>query len=309
MRVKRIILLILVILLLSSVVLAVDKFPCGSLKYRPISLQSPPMIGDDIWELQRELKQLGFYKGELNSTYDSDTYLAVKKFQYQHQSSATGVVTRGTWLDLAKALDKESFIKASGKDLSSPTGEITLLVDGYKRQLKVFSDGELYHTFSVAIGKTSTRSPIGEWAIIRKDAHWGGGFGARWMGLNVPWGKYGIHGTNKPGSIGRAASHGCIRMYNRDVKILYSWVEVGTRVKIIGRRDPIEITHDLRSGQTGKDVLLLQEKLREYGFQPGYTDGRFGTSTKEAMQELKYLYGLQDDLVADKNIFYILDLK
>ncbi len=59
----------------------------------------------------------------------------------------------------------------------------------------------------------------------------GGGFGSRWMGLNVPWGgKYGIHGTNQPGSIGFNASAGCIRMRNKDVEELYNLVEYNTTV-------------------------------------------------------------------------------
>lgn len=187
--------------------------------------------------------------------------------------------------------------------------DISLVVNAYKKELKVFKEGSLLHTFPVAVGKSSTKSPVGEWAIVHKDAHWGGGFGERWMGLNVPWGKYGIHGTNKPYSIGTAASHGCIRMFNRDVKKLYQWVEIGTRVKIIGPRDPIVITHFLTPKQSGRDVLLLQERLRKHGFDPGYTDGMYGTSTEEAIREFKYIYGLQDNLVADNNLFYILGLE
>jgi len=43
---------------------------------------------------------------------------------------------------------------------------------------------------------------------------------------------YAIHGTNKPWSIGRAASHGCLRMMNKDIEELYTMVEVGTPVFI-----------------------------------------------------------------------------
>ena len=45
-------------------------------------------------------------------------------------------------------------------------------------------------------------------------------------------GKYGIHGTNKPKSIGGFVSYGCIRMYNEDVMDLYARVGVGTRVLV-----------------------------------------------------------------------------
>jgi lipoprotein-anchoring transpeptidase ErfK/SrfK len=42
----------------------------------------------------------------------------------------------------------------------------------------------------------------------------------------------GIHGTPASGSIGTAASHGCIRMYIRDAEWLYERVTVGTPVLI-----------------------------------------------------------------------------
>ncbi|MHC2019989.1 L,D-transpeptidase [Methylobacterium sp. CM6247] len=44
---------------------------------------------------------------------------------------------------------------------------------------------------------------------------------------------YRIHGTTDPGSIGRAASSGCIRMLNSDVIELYERVHVGTRVQVL----------------------------------------------------------------------------
>ncbi len=41
-----------------------------------------------------------------------------------------------------------------------------------------------------------------------------------------------IHGTNNPSSIGKAASHGCIRMHNADVKELYQMVDYGAMVYV-----------------------------------------------------------------------------
>ncbi|HZT51021.1 MAG TPA: L,D-transpeptidase [Stellaceae bacterium] len=43
-------------------------------------------------------------------------------------------------------------------------------------------------------------------------------------------GTYAIHGTNRPQTVGRFVSHGCIRMYNADIRELYSMVGVGTPV-------------------------------------------------------------------------------
>lgn len=50
--------------------------------------------------------------------------------------------------------------------------------------------------------------------------------------LTLRGGEYAIHGTNRPSSIGHFASHGCIRMYNRDIVALYRMVDIGTPVII-----------------------------------------------------------------------------
>jgi lipoprotein-anchoring transpeptidase ErfK/SrfK len=55
--------------------------------------------------------------------------------------------------------------------------------------------------------------------------------GAAAMGLDR--GNYAIHGTNNPGSVGRFVSHGCIRMYNRDIMDLYARAPVGTEVIVL----------------------------------------------------------------------------
>jgi hypothetical protein len=43
---------------------------------------------------------------------------------------------------------------------------------------------------------------------------------------------YGIHGTDQPSSIGKSASHGCVRLLNADIDKLYDMVAVGTPVYI-----------------------------------------------------------------------------
>ncbi len=48
---------------------------------------------------------------------------------------------------------------------------------------------------------------------------------------------YGIHGTNEPKSIGKAASHGCIRMAKADLEEFYELVAEGDTVEIVGQRN------------------------------------------------------------------------
>jgi lipoprotein-anchoring transpeptidase ErfK/SrfK len=50
--------------------------------------------------------------------------------------------------------------------------------------------------------------------------------------LTLSGGEYAIHGTNRPDSIGKFASYGCIRMYNQDIVDLFDRVAVGTQVMV-----------------------------------------------------------------------------
>ncbi|MFW5996033.1 MAG: L,D-transpeptidase family protein [Halanaerobiaceae bacterium] len=186
--------------------------------------------------------------------------------------------------------------------------EYEIKVNLYQRTLTLYLDGDKRKTYPVAIGKTSTKTPVGEWAIISKSKNWGGVLGTRWLGLNVPWGIYGIHGTDKPGTIGRAASHGCIRMYNRHVEELYDIIPTKTRVVIVGKRLPVTVNHPLNPGETGLDVMQLQDNLKEYKFAPGYNDGRYGSDTEKAVKELEAQFALSVDGRADWDVIYLLEL-
>ena len=88
------------------------------------------------------------------------------------------------------------------------------------------------------------------------------------MGLNVPWGQFGIHGTLDKYSVGWASSHGCIRMNNDEVAELYKTVPIGTKVTIVdGAYGAFgKGLRNLKSGMYGSDVLEIQKKLKELGF-------------------------------------------
>src|ERR1700759_3395448 len=89
------------------------------------------------------------------------------------------------------------------------------------RKLIFFEDGRVVKVYDVAVGKSSTPTPEGQFRVINHIAnptYYHGTIviaagkenplGTRWMGLSTAG--YGIHGTNVPESIGQAASHGCI---------------------------------------------------------------------------------------------------
>lgn len=99
-----------------------------------------------------------------------------------------------------------------------------------QHQLKLFDRNRFIKTYPIGVGKILSPSPFGTFTIINKQRNPGGPYGVLWMGLSKP--HYGIHGTNKPASIGKNVSLGCIRMFNRDVLELSSFVPVGTKVFI-----------------------------------------------------------------------------
>lgn len=124
----------------------------------------------------------------------------------------------------------------------------TIVVSLEDRKLALVEDGQVKKVYSVAVGKPSTPSPEGSFTIERRVAnpvycHKGktvepgpqNPVGSRWMGLSKAG--YGIHGTNEPKSIGKAASHGCIRMAKPDLEEFYALVEVGDTVEIVGQRN------------------------------------------------------------------------
>lgn len=100
------------------------------------------------------------------------------------------------------------------------------------RRLTLYQNGSPVKSYPVGIGKMLTPTPTGTYTIVSKSPNPGGPFGAMWMGLSKP--HYGIHGTNNPSSIGKIVSHGCIRMFNRDVLQLSRLVPIGTPVTITG---------------------------------------------------------------------------
>lgn len=184
-----------------------------------------------------------------------------------------------------------------------------IIIDARRLSLTLYRDGQPIKKYPIAIGTPKTPSPIGEWKIINKGGNWGGGFGVRWMGLNVPWGIYGIHGTNKPGSIGHASSHGCIRMFNHNVLELYSLVKVGTSVHIVGDLPRVTIPKEVKRKQVGKDVLVLQFALRKAGFDPGPADARFGPGMEEAVLKLQQFYGLEPSGIIRLNEQYLIKVR
>ena len=118
-----------------------------------------------------------------------------------------------------------------------------IVIDLSQRRLMVYRGGQLLRTFPVAVGRPGLATPTGHFFIDEKlrPVSPGGPYGVLALGLSAfqpklaYWalgGPVAIHGTNEPSLIGKAVSHGCVRMYNRDVLVVNELVPAGSPVDI-----------------------------------------------------------------------------
>ncbi|MUG67646.1 hypothetical protein CHH75_01805 [Paenibacillus sp. 7541] len=188
--------------------------------------------------------------------------------------------------------------------------EYTIDIYPSHHKLVVSKQGKIIKTYRVAVGNPSTPTPVGEYLITYKGKNWGPSYGPRWLGLNVPWGHYGIHGTNKPYSIGQHRSHGCIRMYNHEVIELFDLVPIGTKVTIFGHvlGDWMQSPRNLAAGDIGGDVQLVQNRLKSAGYYDGMCDGKFDANTTAALRRYQRDLGLPENGVVSSKVYQELGL-
>jgi lipoprotein-anchoring transpeptidase ErfK/SrfK len=146
----------------------------------------------------------------------------------------------------------------------------TIVVHLDRNELDLYDGFNVIRTWDVATAKPGFTTPDGDWTIYSKQVDptwhnpapdgWGAGeplvvgpgpdnpMGPRALYLTAP-GLIRIHGTSDDASIGRYASHGCIRMHNTDVVQLYPMVPVGTHVLVVGYRPASAVYWDTPPGK------------------------------------------------------------
>jgi len=155
----------------------------------------------------------------------------------------------------ANEVEDQPESQASTPAESGAPRKVSIKIDTKTNMLGVFQNEKLIAAYPVTIGSTQTASPIGEWKVrgiaklprfrydkeMLKHGERSGNFhmlppgprnpvGVMWIALNKKG--IGMHGTDNPGSIGRAASHGCIRLANWDVVRLATKIKAGDNVSI-----------------------------------------------------------------------------
>ena len=175
--------------------------------------------------------------------------------------------------DLLKALNPDvDFSKAGTKILvtapmATPLPQVERIeVDKAEKELRAYdAAGRLVALYPATVGSSDMPTPAGEWEVlsVHSDPVWNYdpaklNFGDKSAGkLTIPAGPnnpvgvvwidlskdtYGIHGTAEPDTIGKTASHGCVRLTNWDAKTLGAAVHKGTKVVFVGPGDPDRAT-------------------------------------------------------------------
>lgn len=203
-------------------------------------------------------------------------------------------------------------IKESTTPANTVSDHLVIFVDLIDQTLVLYDVNEEKNIkkYVIAGGKYTTPSPLGTYRITFK-AKWGEGFGTHFMGINVPWGKYGIHGTDKPNSIGWASSHGCIRMYNKDIGELYPLVKIGTKVIIYGGPfGPFGSGfRTVKPGDRGSDIYEIQKVMKEKGYYPYRIDGIYGEGMKEWVLRFRRDHNLYTSHYIDQSFYDKLGIK
>lgn len=161
----------------------------------------------------------------------------------------------------------DPWLPGAGKEISIPNYFILpdaprtgIVVNLAERRLFYFPPGgKTVETYPAGVGVQAGMTPLGVTYVVRKEA------GPVWVpppsiraerpdlpvaiypgpddplgdyALRLGWNNYLIHGTNKPDSVGRNVSHGCLHIYPEDIERLFHEVPVGTQVRVISQ--PVE---------------------------------------------------------------------
>ena len=182
---------------------------------------------------------------------------------------AAALTAAGLWALPANATTEGIGAEATAPAAIEPSradpSAVALVLDRRHRQLLVMAAGGVQHRYPVAIGRPGWDTPVGQFSVIERvrDPVWvhpatgqrvppgpGNPLGSRWIGFfedctprrgfngqsNLvvkSCASAGFHGTSQRSSVGRAVSHGCVRLLEEHIRELFELVELGTPVTVL----------------------------------------------------------------------------
>ena len=302
--------------------------------------------------LQERLDALGFFEGSITNGFYARTTAAVKAFQRHNGLKVDGVVGEETWT----ALFGSQAVPASATAVPPTPVPYFVEVDVANQLTKIYTRDEngeftvLDRAFLCSTGTTGYPSPLGTYTLTERRAlwaqfpKWGNGTAQYWTQINESIAFHSVmYEDYDPtklkvasfNSLGKRASHGCIRLTLPDAKWIYNncgagvevWIhddaekdpELVAAVKpgsinpnthsnyitatptvmpVYDSANPPETLRKLKEGAKGEDVYWLQMRLKELGFYTGTVTGSYQGGTAKAVKAYQKSVGLDADGVA-----------
>jgi len=189
-----------------------------------------------------------------------------------------------------------------------------LVINVPEMRMYDFTRGGDPETYAIAIGDDMDPSLIGEFRVgaKRRNPAWtvpaairkekpelpavvppgdDNPLGDHWMTIGNT--SYGIHGTNNPWSIGRMATHGCIRLYDDQLAGLYARVPSGTPIRLLYQT--------VKLGARG-DGIYVEAHPDLYGREPDRTQRALASAYEMGVGHLVDMRRLREAVEASRGV-------
>lgn len=179
--------------------------------------------------------------------FDAPDGVEVGRFANPVESGAPLVflveASEGDWLRVKLPMRPNGSVGwVEASTVTIATLNYSLEVSTAERTVTLLQDNSPVQTFAAAVGTGDTPTPVGSYYLTELLAPTNHGYGPYAYGISAfsdvlnsfgggP-GQIGMHGTDDSGSIGEAASHGCIRLSNDDITYLAGLLPLGTPITI-----------------------------------------------------------------------------
>ncbi len=203
---------------------------------------------DDIRELAKVLGEINMEKLLSPALGEGDTSYTVASGDTINGIARRHGVTEELLMQ-ANNIDDPRRLRV-GQRLKIPNVDFSLHVDVSTNTLTLKNHGQFFKMYPVRTGREAGSTPRGEFRILNKKRNptWRPGdgrvylpgdpsneLGTRWMSFQGDL--YGIHGTQRPETVGHYSSNGCVGMTKEGVEELFELIRVGTPLVIEGEQD------------------------------------------------------------------------
>jgi lipoprotein-anchoring transpeptidase ErfK/SrfK len=161
--------------------------------------------------------------------------------------------TPAVLIALIVLFSQAQFSTASAQTVEVPTNAdsiVRLEINRSAHRVILYRGETVLKTYPVAVGRAGWETPVGEFHVFEmvRDPAWrhpltrkvfepgapGNQLGRYWIGFWTDGQTaVGFHDTPHPKTVGKAMSHGCLRMYEKDVSELFHQVSIGTLVTVV----------------------------------------------------------------------------